>query len=167
LDVVYGQQGEREYTMGEALKEEKFVENIRQVHFLVDETLKKSQEKYKDGHNQHRIEKSFKVGDNVWLRLNNKRLQGPRNKIKALQYGPFEILDKVGDNSYKLSLPPIHAYLLNSECGEYQPLQSFHVGSKGGVGLTIHRGLSTRCLGRVGRGHLFTEVVQNYKIWVA
>jgi hypothetical protein len=36
LDVVYGQQGGgREDIMGEALKVEKFVENIRQIHLQV------------------------------------------------------------------------------------------------------------------------------------
>jgi hypothetical protein len=31
---------------------------------------------------------------------------GLGKKIKALWYGPFEVLEKVGDNAYKLSLPP-------------------------------------------------------------
>ena len=38
--------------------------------------------------------------------LNNERLQGPGKKIKALRYGPFDILEMVGDNAYRLSLPP-------------------------------------------------------------
>lgn len=46
------------------------------------------------------------MGDRVWLQLNKERLQGPGKKIKALRYGPFEILEKVGDNAYRLSLPP-------------------------------------------------------------
>jgi hypothetical protein len=40
------------------------------------------------------------------LQLNNERLRGPGKKIKALRYEPFEILEKVGDNAYRLSLPP-------------------------------------------------------------
>ena len=68
--------------------------------------MQQLQEKYKARHDQNRTEKSFKVGDRVWLQLNKERLQGPGNKIKALRYGPFEILGKVGDNSYRLSLPP-------------------------------------------------------------
>ena len=51
------------------------------------------------------------MGDNVWLHLDKERLQGPGKKIKALRYVPFEILKKVGDNTYKLILPPyIHIY---------------------------------------------------------
>ena len=58
--------------------------------------------KYKARHDQHITEKSFKVGDIVWLQLNKERPHGLGKKIKALRYGPFEILEKVGDNSYHL-----------------------------------------------------------------
>jgi hypothetical protein len=67
--------------------------------------LKKSQEKYKVGHDQQRIENSFKVGDKFWLQLNKERLQGPGMKIKAMWYGPFEVMEKVGDNAYRLNIP--------------------------------------------------------------
>jgi hypothetical protein len=60
----------------------------------------------KDQDDQHKIEKTFKVGDKFWLHMNTERLQGPGKKIKALWYGHFELLDKVGDNFYRFSLPP-------------------------------------------------------------
>jgi len=44
------------------------------------------------------------VGDIVWLQLNKERLQGLGKKMKALRYGHFEVLEKVGDNAYILSL---------------------------------------------------------------
>jgi len=72
-----------------------------------------SREKYKVRHDQHRTEKFFKLADRVWLQLNKERLQGLGKKIKASRYGPFEILEKVGDNAYQLKLPPyMHIYLL-------------------------------------------------------
>lgn len=37
--------------------------------------------------------------------LNRERLHGPDKKIKALRYGPFEILEKLGDDTYILSIP--------------------------------------------------------------
>jgi hypothetical protein len=46
------------------------------------------------------------VGDRVWLQLSKERLQGPGSNIKALRYGPFEVLGKVGDNTYRFNLPP-------------------------------------------------------------
>jgi hypothetical protein len=53
------------------------------------------------------------VGDGVWLQLNKERLHVLGKKIKALQYGSLEILEKVGDNAYKLNPPPyMHIYLV-------------------------------------------------------
>jgi hypothetical protein len=46
------------------------------------------------------------MGDKVWFYINKEILQGPCKKIKALQYRTFEILENVGDNAYRLSLPP-------------------------------------------------------------
>jgi hypothetical protein len=94
------------YIIGEALKSYKFVENIRQIHLKVQETLNKSWEKHKARHDQHKTEKLFKVGEKFWLQLNKEILQGLGKKIKALCYVPFEVLAKVGNNTYKLSLPP-------------------------------------------------------------
>jgi len=31
---------------------------------------------------------------------------GPGKKFKAMRYGSFEIMEKVGDNAYRLSLSP-------------------------------------------------------------
>jgi len=62
--------------------------------------------KYKARHDHHRTKRTFRVEDRVWLQLNKEGLQGFGKKIKALQYGPFEVLEKVGDNAYKFSLPP-------------------------------------------------------------
>lgn len=55
---------------------------------------------------QHVTKNLFRVGDKIQLQLNKEILQGPDGKkIKVLWYEPFEILEKVGDNSYKLNLP--------------------------------------------------------------
>jgi hypothetical protein len=53
------------------------------------------------------------VEDKFLLELNKKRLQGHGKKKKALRYGPFEVLEKVGYNTYRLNLPPyMHIYLV-------------------------------------------------------
>jgi hypothetical protein len=46
------------------------------------------------------------VGGRVWPQINNRILHGPRNNINVLQYGSFEVVEKVGDNSYKLNICP-------------------------------------------------------------
>jgi hypothetical protein len=46
------------------------------------------------------------VGDIVWLQVNMKTLQRPSKKFNAMRYGPSEVVEKVGDNAYRLNLPP-------------------------------------------------------------
>jgi len=78
------------------------------IHLQLHETLKKLQENYYNAHHdQQIIEKTFKVGNKVWFHLNKEMLQSLGNKIKVLWYGHFYVLEKVGDNSYKLNLSHI------------------------------------------------------------
>ncbi|XP_057831826.1 uncharacterized protein LOC131042530 [Cryptomeria japonica] len=67
-----------------------------------------------DGH--HDAEKALKfiqkvqavhqVGDHVWLHISKERMQGEGKKLKPIRYGPFEILEKIGTNAFRLNLPP-------------------------------------------------------------
>ena len=66
------------------IKNKKNVEKIEQIHLQVQETRNKSYKKYKVRHDQYRTNKTFRVGDIVWLQLDNERLQGPSKKIKAM-----------------------------------------------------------------------------------
>jgi hypothetical protein len=68
--------------------------------------LEKSQAKYKTRHDKHRVDHSFKVGDEFWLYINKKRLKGEGKKLKLIRYGPFKIVDKIGNNAFRLDLPP-------------------------------------------------------------
>jgi hypothetical protein len=54
----------------------------------------------------------FKERDIIWLQLNKEIIHVLGKKpITALWYGPFKVLDKLGDNDYRLSLPPyMHIY---------------------------------------------------------
>jgi hypothetical protein len=47
--------------------------------------------------------------------LNKEIIWGIGENIKALWYGPFEVLENVGDDSYRLILPP---YMQNYKTGE-------------------------------------------------
>jgi len=43
--------------------------------------------------------------------MNKERPRDPSKKIKALRYGPFEELEKVGDIAYRLNVPSyMHIY---------------------------------------------------------
>ena len=48
----------------------------------------------------------IQVGDQVFLHINKDRLQGEGRKLKPISYGSFTILDKVGNNAFRLDLPP-------------------------------------------------------------
>jgi len=92
-------------------KATKFIEQIQEIHQAVQEQLEHSQAKYKARHDKHRIEHRFQVGDQVWLYINKDRMQGEGKKLKPIRYGPFKILEKIGENAFHLDFPSyMHIY---------------------------------------------------------
>jgi len=49
---------------------------------------------------------SFQPGDKIWLHLDNKRFKGQHHKLLIIRYGPYTVLQKIGENAYRLDLPP-------------------------------------------------------------
>jgi hypothetical protein len=72
----------------------------------VQDILQKSNDKYKQCHDQHRVPHKFQVGDKVWLHLQKECLTGPHRKLHPLCYGPYTITKAMGDNSFELNIPP-------------------------------------------------------------
>ena len=72
----------------------------------MQEQLESSQEKCKEQHENHRIDHHFHIGDQVWLHISKKWLQGEGRKLKPIKYEHFTILDKFGNNSLRLEFPP-------------------------------------------------------------
>jgi len=56
-------------------------------------------------HEKYRVDHKFHVGDYVWLHLSKESLQGPTKKLKPIKYGPFDILEQVSENAFRLNLP--------------------------------------------------------------
>ena len=71
----------------------------------MQEKLEKIQGKYKARHDKHRVDHKFQVGDEVWLHISKERLQGEGKKLKPIRYGPFKILENIGNNAFKLDFP--------------------------------------------------------------
>ena len=86
-------------------KATKFIEQIQEIHQAVQEQLERIQAKYKERHDKHRVEHSFQLGNQVWLYINKDIMQGEGKKLKPIRYGPFKILDKIGENAFRLDLP--------------------------------------------------------------
>ena len=47
----------------------------------------------------------FRVGDKVSLYISKERLRGEGKKLESIHCGPFKILEKIGNNAFKLDLP--------------------------------------------------------------
>jgi hypothetical protein len=84
----------------EAEKSTRFIERIQHIHQQVQDILQKSNDKYKQCHDQHRVPHKFQVGDKVWLHLQKERLTGPHRKLNPLRYGSYTITEVLGDNSF-------------------------------------------------------------------
>jgi len=72
----------------------------------VRERIEKFNEQAKLYANKKRREAHFQPGDLVWVHLRKERFPTKRkSKLLPRLDGPFEILDKIGPNAYKIDLP--------------------------------------------------------------
>ena len=99
MDFVFSHEA-KEDGYDNADKAMKFIQKIQKVHEAIQEYLEKSQAKYKMGHDKHQMDHHFKVGDQFWLYISKQRLKGEGKKLKSISYGPFKIVEKIGDNAF-------------------------------------------------------------------
>ena len=72
------------------------------------ETLKRTSDRQKRYANLHQSSQAFKARDKVFLRVKPKRSSLQLGKYKKLAYrycGTYEILGRIGEQSYELALP--------------------------------------------------------------
>lgn len=99
---------------------------IKRVH----RNLKTTQDRQKHYADKRRSERSFKVGEPVFLRVKPKRSSlhlGKWKKLAPRYCGPFSILEQMGVVAYKLALPPhvkVHNVFHVSLLNKYVPVPS-------------------------------------------
>jgi hypothetical protein len=89
---------------------EDHIEHQQQVLQLLKENLTMAQNRMKQQAYQHRSERSFEVGDWVFLRLQPYKQMSLKqakkdNKLSPKYYGPYKVLQNIGTMAYKLELP--------------------------------------------------------------
>ncbi|GJT07164.1 putative reverse transcriptase domain-containing protein [Tanacetum coccineum] len=76
---------------------------------VAKEKLKEARSRQKSYVDKHRRDLEFQVGDRVFLKVSPfrgvKRF-GIKGKAQSRIFGPFEILERIGEVSYRLALPP-------------------------------------------------------------
>jgi hypothetical protein len=115
---------------------EDHIENQQQVLQILKDNLTMAQNRMKQQADQHRSERSFEVGDWVFLRLQPYKQMSLKqakkdNKLSPKYYGPYKVLQKIGTMAYKLELPassrvhPVfHVSCLKKVIGNKIPVQT-------------------------------------------
>lgn len=84
---------------------EDIVQNSRRIYDQVQSSLSEANEKYKQAVDKSKRHKVFE-GEFVMIHLHNDRHPiTTYSKLKAKNFGPFEILKKINDNAYVGYLP--------------------------------------------------------------
>jgi hypothetical protein len=89
---------------------EDHIENQQQVLQILKDNLTMAHDCMKQQPDQHRSERSFEVGNWVFLRLQPYKHMSLKkakkdNKLSPKYYGPYKVLQKIGTMAYKLEFP--------------------------------------------------------------
>jgi hypothetical protein len=91
---------------GMSIAAEHMADRVKAIQEEVRKKLEESNAKYKAAADRKRRLKLFKEGDLVMVYLRKGRLPaGTFNKLSDKKYGPYQILQKINDNAYRVDLP--------------------------------------------------------------
>ncbi|KAL6340737.1 hypothetical protein AAG906_022237 [Vitis piasezkii] len=85
---------------------EKKAEMVKKLHESVQKHIEKKNEQYATKANKGRRQVLFEPGDWVWVHMRKERFPTRRrSKLHPRGDGPFQVLERINDNAYKLDLP--------------------------------------------------------------
>nr|GFB73999.1 putative nucleotidyltransferase, ribonuclease H [Tanacetum cinerariifolium] len=108
--ICWNQVGER------VIEGPKMIEVTNEKVAVAKEKLKEARTRQKSYANKHRRSIEFQPGDRVFLKVSPARRVrhfGIKGKLSPRFIGPFMILDRVGEVSYRLALPPQMSHVHN------------------------------------------------------
>jgi hypothetical protein len=92
------------------------------MHETIKLNIEKINEKYRIASSKGRKEVKVESGDLVWLHLRKERFSELRkSKLMSRAAGPFKIVAKINDNTYKLELPPEFEVSRSFNISDLQP----------------------------------------------
>eukprot|EP00253_Pinus_taeda_P020427 PITA_20427 len=138
------------------------------------ENLHQAQNRMKQQVDQHRSECQFQEGDQAFLRLQPYKQTSLKykgcQKLSPKFYGPYRILQRIGEVAYKLALPPtakihlvFHVSCLKKVIGNNFRIQTSlsELDEEGSIWLQLEQILDTR--ERHLCGHMIKEVLIKWK----
>ena len=84
----------------------KRVQEIQELHKKIKGKIEQSNASYQAQANKHKRQVIFNPGDLVWVHLRKERFPSKRkSKLMRRADGPFEVLERINNNAYKINLP--------------------------------------------------------------
>jgi len=81
------------------------VEEIQKLYELVKARIENTNASYEAQANKHKKKMVFQPGDLVWIHLRKEQFPFKRkNKLMTRADGPFEVLERINENTYKVDL---------------------------------------------------------------
>lgn len=79
---------------------------VQDLHAKVKANIERKNEQYAKQANEGRRRVIFEPEDWVWLHLRKERFPNQRkSKLQARRDGPFQVLERINNNAYKIDLP--------------------------------------------------------------
>ncbi len=109
---------------GSSAEDESLMGRIRVTREEVTKLLARAQAYQAHTYNKSYWDVEYKVGQKVWLRVKNIRIERPSQKLDCQRYSPYRIIERIGKVAYRLDLPAslqIHNVFHVSSLSDHNP----------------------------------------------